>query len=614
MQLPSPLLTFLKVVTGKPTIPKQLPEIQDTQELLLRGKYDEGKMKLQEFRDYLSANVSEKEAQIYTLYADLIDVYIDASSGKGNEALQQAELLYLQSYETNNPILKVLSKIEVGNCQYSSGMLNEAFETLSETQTEVESLKFYYPEYYNQFSARIAVHQSKVLRRRGEFESGIANLEKAIEIYESTDNELALAEPLNDLGITYASTGDMNSALPYLERSKDIYESLNHEGQLLKIYNNIGEIYRRIGNLEDAIESLTNAITISQKTDNTFTTATIMANIGTIYVNLGNLNQAEKSMRDALQMFEELDRNDMIAHCYLHLANIISEKGDLDMALEYMNTSLKINTELENKQDIAQLYNNIGGIYNKKGDLEQAIQYANSSIEILEELGEKNYIISSIWSIIGYYTQLERKAEAEAQLKKLEVITKEVGTKYTEMMYKLASAEILKVSDRVVQRAEAQKILSEISNDKDLEQQYQLQAMLSLADLLLQELKISSSEEALGEFKEIIDKIFVLNQNPETGTVVQAPVQVQVLMLQSKLALIDLKVEEAQKILDDALAISDERGYESFSKMITEEKDTIKNEMLKYKKMVESNASLYERLQQTQIENYLKRAESILRR
>ncbi|OLS22361.1 MAG: Photosystem I assembly protein Ycf3 [Candidatus Heimdallarchaeota archaeon LC_2] len=539
--------------------------------------------------------------------------YVDM--GKANESIEILENSMEVIKDTNNPVLVNLSKIEYGNALLAGGKIPESWDILDQAEQEVNGLKLFYNNDYKSNQARVNNLQSKVYLRKGDFREAIREQNESIDLYEKIGKQYHTAEPLNGLGVSYASIGESDRALHYLSLSSHIYEKLENQSQLLKIYNNTGMIYWLGGKHSQALDNFQKALDISQQKRNKQASAMILLNLGLIYIDQGQIAKSQKNFEESMTLFEELGNRPSIAKCQFNLSNIYKLYGELDKSIEYLELCLAYYQEIDNKDELAKTYANMGGLYIELRKDHKAIKLLTQSLEIHEASGNILAMVQPLNGLIEANIALNNMPEAEISLKKFEEV-KELHSdnKSVQHQYKLANAKILIESDRVVKRAEAQKLFTEIADDEVVSQQHTTEAMLRLGELLLQELKLSASEDALNEFKDLIDRLDKVARSEGTQSVEQTPTIVQVLMLQSKLALIDLDVKKSQTLLDEGYDLANKNGLMQLAQIIDGERETYKKEMMKYKKMVETNASLYERLQQSQIENYLKRAESILKR
>lgn len=605
----------LRKVLRKPITLSDDDILVEIETLIFRDKLDQVINRLDQYEkdNYQTTNTQEKFFKKH--YGNLLKIRAFVDMGKTAESLELIESIMEEINESKNPVLINLSKIEYGNALLAAGKMTECWDILDQAEQEVTSLKFLYNNDYKSNQARVNNLQSKVYRRKGEFSEAIRELNESIELYEKIGKHYHTADPLNSLGINYATIGENEKALKYLDLSSNIYKNLQNDTQLLKIYNNTGMIYWLDGRFSQGLENFLNALKISQEKNIKPSSAKMLLNIGLIYRDKGEIAKAQKNFEDSMKLFQELEHRPGIARCLHNLAGIHKIYGELEKAIDYLEECLGIYREIDDKDELAKALGDLGSTYIEIRNDAKAVELLTQSVEIHEASGNTISMVIPLYGLIDAYITLNNMEDAELTLEKLGKIHEQLpDNKSIQHQYKLATAKILIESDRVVKRAEAQTLFTEIADDEIVNQEFTTEAMLKLGELLLQELKISASEDALNEFRNLIGKLDKVARSEGTESVEQTPTIVQVLMLQSKLALIDLDVKKSQSLLDEGYDLANKNGLKLLASIIDSERETYKNEMMKYKKMVETNASLYERLQQSQIENYLKRAETILKR
>lgn len=607
--------SFFRKILRKPLTLSNDETLIEIETLIFQDKLENALDKLEEYGNENYQSSIEAEQFFKKHFGNFLKSRVYVDMGKPNDGLELLEGIMEEIENSKNPVLINLSKIEYGNALLKAGKIKESWDVLDQAEQEVNGLKFFYKDDYYLNQARVNNLQSKLYRRKADFSEAIREQNESIELYEKLGKRYHTAEPLNDLGISYASIGDMDNALKYLGLSSRIYEELNNESQLLKIYNNTGMIEWQTGKTNDALNNFQKGLKLSQEKNIKPASAMVLLNIGLVYLDQGQVSQSQDNFMESMKLFEELDNKPNIAKCQLNLGNTFHLIGELDKALEFLEQSLAIFEDIDDKNEVAKILGNMGSIYLEKRNDTKAVELLTRSIDLHETSGNYLDLTQPLSVLIEANIGLDRIDEAEVILAKFETVKNKLeDNKNVDQLFKLSKAKILIESDRVVKRAEAQKIFTEIADDEIVSQQNTTTAMLRLGDLLLQELKVSASEGALNEFKELIDRLDKVARSQAAGSVQQTPTIIEVLTLQSKLALIDLDVKKSQELLDEAYELANTNGLNQLASMIDVERDTYKKEMMKYKKMVETNASLYERLQQSQIENYLKRAESILKR
>ncbi|MHA2504029.1 MAG: tetratricopeptide repeat protein [Candidatus Kariarchaeaceae archaeon] len=598
------LTEIVRVITRKPTAQLDIPMLDKIEDLLVAGEFQGA---IDEIDNHVSKlneddHFADNYFQIFKARLISEQSKVDEAESHLNDAVDYSE----------HPVISSYTMVENMNILRLRNDFGAALEQSEETELLIGKTGFLYPIFHKKIKARYQNIQAKIFNKTGKFTESITLLNDTISMYtELGDTELT-AEPLNDLGIAYANIGDATMGLNSMMASLKIYDDLGNERQALKLNNNIGLFNYQIGKLTEASQYLSQALVLSEKFGLKENSGAILLNLGLIFQDRGDITLAIENLEKSLDIFTETGNKPYIAVCQTNLANIYQLMGDVDKAIKTFKGPVQIWEELGNKGELIPIYTSMATAYSAKGLKPKAISLFNDALAMSIELGNHDKMIHPYSSLIEELVDADKVDDAKQKLKEFEEILPNVNSKVGEQLYKLSNSQILLKSARVVNRAEAQKILTELAEDEEIPVQYAIKAYLRLSGLLLDELDMSASEEALDEFKALIGKLTNLTET--RGTSGLTPTTVEVLLLRSKLALIDLEIEEAKSLQEQALEIASQARLKEIVKRVKAEQEAMDNQMMKYKQMVDTNASLYERLQESQISNYLKKAESILKR
>ncbi|MFX0125857.1 MAG: tetratricopeptide repeat protein [Candidatus Hodarchaeota archaeon] len=444
--------------------------------------------------------------------------------------------------------------------------------------------------------------KGKVYVMTGEFDPALELLQDSSAMRLELGNVFATAEPLNEIGILYAQKGELDQALSHLKQSLKIYKDARNRGQMVKIRNNIAMIYSMQGEHDLALESYQKALTLGEKIGNKRFIAVISMNMGLIYFDRGELNSALDYYQKSLTVLEELENKADIAKCLNNIGRVYETRGELDQALDFYQRSLTINEELNVKQEIATGLHNIGKIYHERGDFESASTHFEQSLQMNKKLGNTLDISETLSNLIHLAVIQKDFDTAQSRLDELQKINEKEKNKVIDQSYRLSKAVILRESDRVVKRAEAQQIFQQISEEEIINLDTTAEAMFNLCELLLLELQTSGSEEALNELKTILHKMLNFAEDQHNYSLF-----VETHLLQSKTALLELDVEKAKQLLAQAQQIAEEKGLVRLAMMASGEFDSLLDQISKWDSFIDSEVSMKERLELTRLENMVTR-------
>ena len=83
---------------------------------------------------------------------------------------------------------------------------------------------------------------------------------------------------------------------------------------------------------------------------------------------------------------------------------------------------------------------------------------------------------------------------------------------------------------------------------------------------------------------------------------------VEMLILRAKLELLNSRLQEAQHLLHEALAITQEKGLKFLQKKIEQEQQQLEQDFASWTELVENNAPMQDRIHRAQLDQYIKDA------
>jgi len=394
-----------------------------------------------------------------------------------------------------------------------------------------------------------------------------------------------------------------------------------------------GDTYDR-DKFDQAYAYLQKSLEICEITGNNYQSAGIHRHLGDLNLSKIDTDQALIHYQKSLEQYQQVGNIEAQRNNYLFLAKIYDERGNLDLALEHALKSLDIHITYKFGQE--QILRIIASIYWKMGDLTRAQQILEQALEQAniwwkKNASNKSFIPSTTLVTLQYLFRLaliqgniDSGKDLFSQMQKIyndhKVIIENKPERiriYYRDSIKLANALLLKQHTRIRFKIQAQEILTGIVKDSNyslriLHQPYMLHqpyvnATPALCDLLLDELKLYGDTEVLTEIKDLIKQF-----NHFATANHLNPVVIEALILESKLSLIEGNIAKAGKLLDEALTITKEKKLKFSQHKVIEEKKELEANLDTWNSMVEQNASMYERINQSKLQNYLKKAQAQL--
>ncbi|MHA2092285.1 MAG: tetratricopeptide repeat protein, partial [Candidatus Kariarchaeaceae archaeon] len=349
----------------------------------------------------------------------------------------------------------------------------------------------------------------------------------------------------------------------------------------LKYWKQSLAIREDIGNLQDIAASLNN--------------------IGLIYRTKGELDKALKYFKRGLAFFNEVGNPFYIALALNNIGDAYRARGELDKALEYLQRSLALKENIGNPQDIATSLDNIGIIYRAKGELNKAIDYFQRSLALEEVIGNDIWSSYTLFYLILIALDQQDQTRAQAYLNQLQQLHTRTPNKKIHLRSQLAEALVLKRSKRMRDKVQAQVLLNQIVNEEVIWFEWTALATINYCDLLLFEVKSFGDPEVWAEAKTLIQQFSTKAQDQQLF-----PMIVEALLLRAKFATIEGELQQALKYYDQAKLTATEKNLDLLTQKIAGERRTFELEFEKWQDLIQSNASLQERLKMAHIEDYMK--------
>jgi tetratricopeptide (TPR) repeat protein len=182
-----------------------------------------------------------------------------------------------------------------------------------------------------------------------ETEQSISYYLKALQLFESTKNNVGQAKVLNNIGGLYSQT-DYNKASVYFNRSLKLALPLRDTGMLANIYLNMGNINvrtkRHFQALDDYIKAEKMFSAVGDKTGVVHS----LQNCGKIFLDRSMFDQAENFLVKAYKLAKEEGLSESIASINLSLASIYIAKKNYNTAEKYLKEGMHLANETNDEK------------------------------------------------------------------------------------------------------------------------------------------------------------------------------------------------------------------------------------------------------------------------
>ncbi len=423
---------------------------------------------------------------------------------------------------------------------------------------------------------------------------------RGLVIREKNNYQYLIASSISSIGALNSEKGEFKLAIEYFNKAMKIYKDLNIQGGIAKVHNYLGLAFVGMGELEDSLKNHKKALKINTAIGIQSRIAMSLHNIGIIYFLTGELDKALEYSYKSLEINELLKYKFGIAGACNNLGILYMQKGELEKSLNFHQRHLEIVINFNNKTDLAMSYVNLGTIYQMKGELDKALDYFKKSLDIDREIGTEIEIAESLYNLIKLSLVMDNTEMVDEYLNELKVLDDGYFNKFVKLRYKIAQALLLKSSPRTINKAKAQEILIELNQDEVIDHELTIFAKLNLCELLLTELRNTGNENVLVEFKELVEDLHNFAKEQNSWSLLA-----EIYLLQSSLALIELNLDKAQNLTNQAQIIADTKGLSNLSIKISNQFDRLIENQQTLERMVNESAPLAEILEEVHLEDFI---------
>ena len=501
--------------------------------------------------------------------------------------------------EIDGIIGKIENIICLGQYKNAFKLIKNGKELLYKTQNE-DSIQI------KQRKAYIIFLEARIYSEKFEMSLAIQLFEESYNIRKETGDKIGEIWSLLNLGTSVASIGKFKEAENYVKKSLNLAEELDIEVCVIWSLINLAAIQYHIKNLDKSSFYTGKCLSITEPKNYKHTSSMCYNIIGNCLVEKGELDEALFYFKKSLKNILETGYKYQLAQSYHSIGNVYSLKGELKRSLDYYNEILKI-PEIKNDQIIKPAYyTSIGKIYGELGDYSTAKNFLLDAFESLKKkkiflLHYMNFSLS-ITKTIHYLINIlilsndsENLKEYLGQLKRIS--EENPDSKQYSQLYELDRAIILKSSDRLMDKMEAEKIFKNIVQDNIVDHEITIESMVNLCELLIYELELTGNIKILNEIETLSDQLQTIAESRSLYNLLA-----ETYFFKAKISLIHFEINRARIMFIKAQNTAKIYGLKRLANKISNEHDYLLKNLNIWKEMADKNISLEERLKHTRHE------------
>ncbi|MHA1561959.1 MAG: tetratricopeptide repeat protein [Promethearchaeota archaeon] len=508
-----------------------------------------------------------------------------------NKALDAADWVFQKGKKTGNELVMLDASLARGRALLRLLKSKEIYKSILKCEELIYRIKDQPKEIIGKRKIVLSFIKGWYYSQIGKIDKFLEQAKLNLDLSEKYGTKLDIAAAFYMIGASYNETGDFTKAIENLENSLKLYKELDCKMRIAWVSIQKGWCYRRIGKIEKYFEYSKIFLALSEKYGTKEDMVIAFKSIAGFYIETGDFPKALENYEKSLKISKEFKLKYFISSIYMSMGWIYHNIGDLDRGLEYYEQSLSIFEEIGNKLGMASNLENIGLILYEKGDLDQALYYSKLSLQLAKEIGNNYEISGSLFYIIPIYLDQNDLESAQICLEELKKIDEMKENRRVNQSFRITKALILKKIGGNRNIIKAEDILNELLEEKSVDNELLVIILLNLCDLLYKELQISKESAILEEIPPLITRLLEISEKMHSFLLLA-----EINIFKAKLELINLDLDEAQRLLTKAQQIAQKFALSRLEKKISLEHDQLLEKLDIWEELKDRNAPISERL------------------
>ena len=369
-----------------------------------------------------------------------------------------------------------LKKISIFSLIFAIALLLQPFiaHSISLTQESIPINK----KTLNIYSANraTAFERGKDLYRIGKFREAIQAWNQAIEIYQESNDLLALATTLSNLSLAYQALGQWQLAETTVNQSLNIAQSISpqtiaSQQEIARALDAKGSLALSKGNPENALDFWRESASLHTKLGDVQNQIRNTLNQEQALKIRGFYRRSQQTLEEILPVLQSQPDSLLKAIALSYYGEILSMTGDLNLSRQKLEESLQILKRLpdisniENSEQQSFVLLNLGNLERAEDNVSSAIDFYNRSIEVAKQpitkLQAKLNLLSLNIEAVKFSSASEIRSQLTPEFASLPTSSSGIRARinYGESTLKLT--KLAPKSEHITLRIEAAKVLAE---------------------------------------------------------------------------------------------------------------------------------------------------------
>jgi tetratricopeptide (TPR) repeat protein len=517
------------------------------------------------------------------------------SLGECDKALEAAQGVLGEGEELQGHAMTVIDAlVEIADASLCLFQVDRAFDACQKAEQLVTELRTDDSLLMDSIRASILHVKSIAWYYKDDVQRGIECSQKGLSIRERLGDREGIVSSLMRIAYLHLEV-DPSKTLEYHARALELNNGLGHKRPIIQALQSESLIRIREREWDEAEQLLLSSLSLAKENEWGGWIRSNLWCLAYLHHGKGDFQRAEEYYLECLALSEEVGADLLIALTSGNLGEIHRARGDLEKARECYERSMDINKKMGRTKGYLTGLANCGMVQYALGSPDKALTLLEESLALSEEQELQGLLGGKIrsYNILNIISILMEKGmanEAQERLEQLHQISEETLDTFDEQAHRIAAALVLKSSMLPKNRVRAKEFLTEVANGSFFDYEISALALLHLSELLVNELQMTGDEDTLGNIDTHLNSLQTMAPNQGSTLLL-----VETMMIQSKVSLLQLNVEETKRLLDEARGLAKQKGLQNISKRIAEEEEAVFNELKIWEELGENKPPMAER-------------------
>lgn len=255
---------------------------------------------------------------------------------------------------------------------------------------------------------------------QGDFASGIALMNEALEMAAALGDAAITARVLRGLGIAASNQSDFPRANELFTQALDHFRATPDDAGIARVLNDLGLVAERQGDHVRAIELQEESLPIARRVGDDWQVCIVLGNLGGAHYDAGNFERGAALSREALQLSRDLSDTFGVAVNLYNLGQIQVELGKTAESVAYYTESLAIIESIGEHHLLSRALDRLGYTLHLLGNSRAAARLHGAALALRETIGDTLFHEEDA-NIASRYAQIQATLGDEAFTAEVEI-------------------------------------------------------------------------------------------------------------------------------------------------------------------------------------------------